>query len=301
MIEKISFHGWNNCYRLSNGNIELVLATDFGPRILSLAFFGSENIFHENAEDLGKTGGDQWRRYCGHRFCHAPEAKARINIPENNGVQIEPKSYWARLFQYTERATGIQKELEIFLDPHDAHVSIKHRLCNNGAFPVELAAWAITDMADGGVGIFPLPDRIIHDPDNFHPPHPLIIWDYTNMNDPRWKWGNRYVMLRDDQALKGDQRVGMEVRAGWTAYAVHNQLFVKKYSHFPNGTYPGGCSSVLFAGSEAFQLETFGPITTLEPKESLNYTEEWFLYNDIPLPQAEADIDHNILPKIEQY
>ena len=34
-MEKIEFLGYSNCYRLSNAEAELVIPTDFGPRVLA--------------------------------------------------------------------------------------------------------------------------------------------------------------------------------------------------------------------------------------------------------------------------
>ena len=299
MIEKLSFQGWNNCYKLSNDQVALILTTDIGPRILSLTSQGGENLFHIHSGDLGQMGGEKWRLYGGHRLAFGPLAQPRAYLADNNSVQIEPQPFGARIFQYSHRPTGIQKEFEVRLDPKHAQVTIIHRLCNNGAWPVELAASAITAMAAGGVGIFPLPARLVHDPDIFHPPHALMIWDYSDMSDPRWRWGDRYVFLRGDQTNgKGDQRAGMEVAAGWCAYAVNRQLFVKRFTHLSGAAYPFGCSVALQAGSECFQLETLSPLTTLQPKEILEHTEEWQVYADVALPKTEAEVDQHILSKI---
>lgn len=43
-MEKMQFLYFQNCIRLSNGEIEVVVSTDFGPRIVAYNFVGSENI-----------------------------------------------------------------------------------------------------------------------------------------------------------------------------------------------------------------------------------------------------------------
>ena len=55
--EKVAFGGWPNCYRLSNGQIELIVTTDVGPRVARLGFVGQANLFAEFKEQQGKTGG----------------------------------------------------------------------------------------------------------------------------------------------------------------------------------------------------------------------------------------------------
>lgn len=36
MIERVPYAGWPNCYRLTDGRIELVATSDVGPRIVRL-------------------------------------------------------------------------------------------------------------------------------------------------------------------------------------------------------------------------------------------------------------------------
>lgn len=44
MIEKVPYGGWDNCYQLSNGKIELLLTGDVGPRIIHLSFINEFNV-----------------------------------------------------------------------------------------------------------------------------------------------------------------------------------------------------------------------------------------------------------------
>lgn len=52
-IEKVSWGGWPNCYRLSNDDVELIVTTDVGPRVMRYAFIGGPNVFLELADELG--------------------------------------------------------------------------------------------------------------------------------------------------------------------------------------------------------------------------------------------------------
>ena len=55
-IDRVSYHGWNNVYRISNGCIELRVLADVGPRVLWYGLCDSENQFYEVADDFGKAG-----------------------------------------------------------------------------------------------------------------------------------------------------------------------------------------------------------------------------------------------------
>ena len=301
MMEKVSYKGWNNCYRLANDQVELIITGDVGPRIIRFGFVNDVNEFCEFSDMVGKTGGDEWRIYGGHRLWHAPEAKPRSYYPDNEPISLEMlDNDMVQVIQSTETTTGIQKEMDIFLDPEDAHVRITHRLINNGLWGVELAPWALSVMAPGGKVIFPLPPRGSHADGDLLPGNLLTLWSYTDLSDPRWTFGKKYIMLRQDPDAAEPQKIGAMVPDGWAAYANHNHLFVKTFNFVPEALYPDfGCSVETFTNSDFIELETVAPLSWLEPGEMVEHEENWFLFKDIPLPKSDGDIEKNILPKIE--
>jgi len=60
-VEKTAYKGWTNCYRVTNGEVELVVTSDVGPRIIRFGFVGGQNLFKEFPEQLGKTGEAQFQ------------------------------------------------------------------------------------------------------------------------------------------------------------------------------------------------------------------------------------------------
>ena len=44
-IEKTNYKGWPNSYRISNGEVEVIVTSDIGPRIMRYAFPGGANVF----------------------------------------------------------------------------------------------------------------------------------------------------------------------------------------------------------------------------------------------------------------
>lgn len=73
-ISKTPYAGWPNCYRMTNGQVELIVTTDVGPRVIRYGFAGGQNIFKEFQEQLGKSGETAWQARGGHRLWIAPEA-----------------------------------------------------------------------------------------------------------------------------------------------------------------------------------------------------------------------------------
>src|SRR5215469_322055 len=87
-IEKINYKGWPNSYRVSNGQVELVITSDIGPRIMRYGFVGGQNLFKEFAESLGKSGEPAWVARGGHRLWASPEDAVRTYAPDNGPVHI---------------------------------------------------------------------------------------------------------------------------------------------------------------------------------------------------------------------
>ena len=299
-IEKIDYHGWPNSRRLANDHLELVVTTDVGPRLIHFGFIDQENEFVTVADTLGKSGGSEWRLYGGHRFWHAPEHPQRTYYPDNEPVAFEDLGDAVRLTQQTESTTGIQKEIDIQLDPFDDRVQVTHRLINHNMWAVELAPWALSVMAPGGTGILPLPPRKAHQ-ESLLPANTLAMWSYTDMADPRWTWGKRVILLRQDPQNHAPQKIGSSGLEGWLAYARLGHLFVKFFDRLPGARYPDLNSSVeLFTNEMNLEVETLGPLTKISPGSAVSHTETWFLLSGIPQPQSEAEVTANIFPRIEQ-
>ncbi len=298
-FEKVAYKGWPNCYRLSNGTIDLIVTGDVGPRIIRLGFAGEDNEFAEFPE-VGQTGGDEWRIYGGHRLWHAPEAQPRTYFPDNSPITVRDRGRFVHVAQPVEPTTGIHKEINLYMDETAARVRLVHRLRNTNLWAVQLAPWALTVMAPGGTAIIPQPPRGSH-PQDLLPANTLTLWRYTDMADPRWTWGTKYILLRQDPSARVPQKVGAMVPDGWAAYARQGHLFVKTFKYVPGATYPDlGCSVETFTNADMLELETVGPMVTIEPGETVEHVEHWFLFKDVPTPTNDADVDASVLPKAKE-
>jgi hypothetical protein len=299
-MEKVTYKGWQNCYRLSNGLVDLIVTTDVGPRIMRFGFVGGENELKEYEEMMGKTGGDEWRIYGGHRLWHAPEAKPRTYFPDNSPVVLEEHPGCVRLIQPVETTTGIQKEIDLRLSPDGGEVEVIHRLRNTNLWTVELAPWALSVMAQGGTAIIPLPPRGSHE-EHLLPTNTITLWAYTDMTDPRWWWGSRYVMLRQDPAVSKPQKVGVMTPEGWAAYARNGHLFVKMFHYVDGERYPDFGSSVeTFTNADMLEVETLGPFVALPPGATVEHVERWLLFQDVPVPRSDDEVDRHVLPKVKE-
>lgn len=295
-LQHVPYGGWKNCIRLANKEIELIATTEVGPRIIRFGFIGGANEFVEYPEHMGLTGSDTYHSYGGHRLWIAPEEKPRTYYPDNQLVEFHESDDTLHLQAPVETTTQIQKGLSIWLDPASNNVQVVHRITNRGLWPVTLSAWALSVMSPGGRAIIPQEPYRPH-PISLLPVRPLVLWSYTQMNDPRWIWGGRYIQLRQDLSAKTPQKFGALNTPGWAAYANADRLFVKTFYSNPNEIYPDcGCNMEIFTNAKMLEVESLSPLATLEPGESITHEEHWYLYRGMTIGKNDDELDKIFIP-----
>ena len=300
-MEKIAYFNQPNCYKLTNGTVEVIVTTDIGPRILRYSFLNEENILAELPATVTKTAFGDWHAYGGHRLWLAPEAMPRSYSPDGKPLEfkIEGK-YSIRLMPAVEPETGIQKEMLITLDPTGTGVHVNMELTNHGLWAVDVAPWGITIMNGGGMTIIPQEPYISHN-DKVEPARPMVLWHYTDLNDTRWKVSNKYIQLKTDEAQMAPQKVGVLNKQGWAAYSRNKTLFVKRFPCNDGLVYPDyGCNNETYTSGDFMEIETLAPIKHLENGESTEYSEHWFLFKNVDIGATETELDETINPLIQQ-
>ena len=301
-IEKTNYHGWPNSYRMTNGEVELVLTGDIGPRIIRYAFVGGRNLFHEFPSQLGKSGESTWQNRGGHRLWVAPEAPPPSPVtyaPDNFPVAIELRAGAIIATAPIEPQAGLQKQLVVRMARAGSAVEVLHRITNLNPWAIELSPWALTVMAPGGVGMTGLPPRGTH-PEMLAPTNPLVIWAFTDLSDKRWQFTRKYVLLRQDPKSSSPQKIGSFSPDTFGAYYLGKELFVKRYRADPNKTYPDmGVSFEMFTNPHVLELETLGPLAKLSPRATVEHVERWSLHKNIRIAKwTDAELDKVLLPAL---
>ncbi len=292
-LETISYGGWPNSLRLSDGRTEAVITTDVGPRIIRYGRVGGPNVLKEFSNQLGKTGGSKWRIYGGHRLWVAPEDRKLTYVPDNEKVQWKWNGTVLHLAIAPDALRGLKKELFVSMDASGS-LRINHRISNGGRKTVDLAAWCLTVMTTGGRAIFPQEDYGSH-VRNLLPARPLVLWKYTDMSDARWGWGRKYFTLKQNVATPAPQKVGFLNTKGWMAYALGKDLFVKRHAHQNGAVYPDfGCNAETFTNDEFLELESLGPVTRLAPGRRTEHGECWNLFAEKITDFSDAGLDRRI-------
>lgn len=295
-IKEVSYQNYGKCMQLSNGEIELCVTLELGPRIIRFARTGGENMMFEDLErtqvqrgsafDSYYGEGSAWYIYGGHRLWASPEALPRSYYPDNTPPKAQVIENGVILTCPEQIRNNLQMTTMITMCPDSPHVTVTHHIKNTGAFPAEFAAWGLSVMAAGGKVAVPVPQRDTGLLSN----RAIALWPYSRMTDPRVCWGDRYITLRQDPGIADAFKLGINNEDGFAMYFNHNALFVKQFDYLPGVTYPdGGMNFETYANAYFLEVESIGPLTMVGSGETITHTERWSLYGDVAMPESDAD------------
>lgn len=298
-IEKVAYAGWPNCYRMTNGEVELIVTSDVGPRVIRYGFVGGQNLFKEFTDQLGRSGEREWQARGGHRLWVGPEAVPMSYAPDNVPVQVVLGDDSIELTEPVERDTGFQKTMLIRLAGSGSEVEVTHRIKNTNSSARKIASWGLTMMAQGGTAVTGFPPRGTH-PQQLQPTNPLVMWAYTNFSDPRWKFTEKYLILRQDPKATRPVKAGLWNQDTWEAYLLGSDLFIKSTPALAGPeAYPDmGCSLETFTSADFLEMETLSPLESVAPGQTIGHTEHWTLHKDVHVANwTDEELDRLVAPK----
>jgi hypothetical protein len=274
-----------DCIDLENTALNLLVTRSMGPRVIRLRLNGGDNLLAELPDYVAeRPDGELFHFYGGHRLWLAPENMPRTYTLDNNPVEIIPDQDSLLVTQPVELQTGIEKSMHISLVADKPQAILHHTLTNRGLSPVECAPWAITQLKTGGVALLPQSQQ----PTDVLPNRALALWPYTRIANPLVGWGDRFILVRAEMKT-GAFKIGFPNLRGWLAYWNAGTLFVKRATFDPQAAYYDfNSSSECYCNPRFLELETLGPICTLEPGASVTHTETWELYPNVDFPANEA-------------
>ncbi len=261
---------------VGNEYLRLEYLTEAGPRVVGLRVAGSaENLLAETQEVSWPTPFGTYSVYGGHRLWHAPEAAPRSSVPDNGPLSVEELADGVRLSRPAEEFTGIAKSIEIRPLPGRPAAVLRHVLRNEGAWPVELAAWAITILPLGGVAVLPQASTV-GAAFGQGPDRQMIGWPYTRWSDPRLDLSHSDCVLVRGELQPGYCKIGYFDPKGWVAYVRGQQVFRKHFTPHPALPHADrGCNAEVYVCPTYIELETLGPLTRLEPGQEIEHEEVW--------------------------
>jgi len=290
-IERTSYHGWADCYLLSNGQVEAVVVPAIGRVMQFRLRGGDEGAFWENRELDGRLhdpASGEWLNIGGDKCWPAPQSA----WPEHQGREWPPPAGFDSspfeavavergvvLTLPVDPAYGIQVVRSVELDPAQPVMRIRTEYRKLSGAPVTVGIWTITQMR--------APERVF-----------MLLPE-----DSSFPQG--YVRLMDGEpaelkiegrllSLARHPRVCVKIGSGGSSIAwVGPGSIVRIDAEDGPGEYPdGGCLTEVYTNPDPLQyveLETLSPLAAMSAGSQIERTT---VYTVLPRstsdPQAEA-------------
>jgi Domain of unknown function (DUF4380) len=163
-IEKISYHGWNNCYILKNSVAEVVIVPDVG-RVMQFRFAGEEDgVFWENRALDGKLPdpkSKEWGNFGGDKTWPAPQSDwpkvtdrawppppAFDSMPVKAEIVDLSQSKCVRLESAIDPFYGIKVIRMVALHRNKPVMDIVTTYQKLEGDPLKIGIWTITQLKD---------------------------------------------------------------------------------------------------------------------------------------------------------
>jgi hypothetical protein len=269
------FHGLRTGI-LQNDHLRIEFTLDAGPRIVRFSTPRGRNVFAETPHAAWETvHGRPFRLLGGHRLWSSPECPLEEQPPDDAPVEVERQADAVALTGGTRTHEGLLRRIELRLSPDGPRAHVTHMLTNDRDRVFRVAAWALTQVASGGVAVLPLPDAGL-DGEQL-PNRNVVLWPYASLDDAR-------LDLRDDAirvASTSDDRpfkIGCLNRSGSVTYELGDVTFRKRFRVEPTAHHVDlGCNVEVYTRAAFLELETLTPLRDVAPGESIEHVEEWEL------------------------
>ena len=284
-VQKISYRGWSECYKISNGSVEVIINPEAGGRILSFALNGSNVIFEDSTQN-GKLLSDyrkKWFDVDGGRFDLGPEGATHklhlltwmgtwdAKIKGDNSVEI---------ISQPDQRLGAQIKREFTLNKNSS-LTIKQTVKNISDTTKSWFFWDRTLVPVGGKLVVPMNPE-----SKYSQGWGIWEWDANNaiihtdnISDPAVTT-NDGNLLFEPTSSSPRGKYGTDSHDGWMAYGYKNVLFVKQQKYFPDKIYTeaGGQILIFFTSGKFMEIEPVSPTTTLKPGDSYSFSANWWLF-----------------------
>ncbi len=290
-LARVSWHGWPDCYLLSNGLVEAIVVPAIG-RVMQFRLAGDADgaLWQNRALDgqLHSPASDEWMNFGGDKCWPAPQSA----WPEHQGRDWPPPvAFDSRpveavavergvvLTSPVDPGYGIQVIRRVELDPAQPVMRILTGYRKLSGAPVTVGIWTITQMRE--------PERIFM----LLPEHSSFPQGYVRLMD-----GEPAELKIEGRLLSFARRprACAKIGAGGSSMAwVGPSSIVRIDAEDGPGEYPdGGCLTEVYTNPDPLQyveLETLGPLAAMSPGGQIERTTVYtVLPRSTPDPQAEA-------------
>jgi Domain of unknown function (DUF4380) len=278
------FLGWQDAYRVSNGQVTLSVVPGAGGRVLEFALNGQQALW-VNPSLQGKlfpvakrpTSWSSWHNFGGYKLWPAPQSLWPKSVGEApdpflDGGTVSVEVILQRGVRLTGAPSldmGLLFVRELSLEAQTGVLTVQQRMRNIGTKPVDWSIWDVTQI--------PAPAWV------FFPANPAS----PNRNGILPLGGGQNQWTNDGGLIVTEYRgvsgkIGADSPAGWMAAVIGDLAYIKKFPpRSETSLYPDKGSTVeVYTNDKSLayiEMEVLGPITHLEPGEEASYPETWTL------------------------
>lgn len=156
-IDRVAYHGWPDCYRLTNGTVEIIVVPQIG-RIMRYGFIDGDNALWEKGQTAGDTSdAAHWVNHGGDKTFPWPQddwpARIKANWPPAFASEQEPHrveimdDHTLRMTSAVIKEYGVRIVRQIAMDDRGAGVALTtsfEQVAPGANIP--LAVWTVAQV-----------------------------------------------------------------------------------------------------------------------------------------------------------
>ncbi|MCM2371620.1 alpha/beta hydrolase-fold protein [Aporhodopirellula aestuarii] len=295
----VSYYGYDDCIRLQNDEVSVVLCPAAGGRVLEYALDGTNVLYLPSGGEGWRAGTDRKRPDLNAgRFDIGPEKVVKrgqvLWAGEWTGEITGDRA--ARLTSQFDPESGVRLIREFHLHESDSQLRCTQTIVNESKKSVSLCHWGRTFAVGGGVAVVPR---------SVHGRFPVGYVMYEGANSIQLQPDDPQIQVSKDAVIvtgpPQHAKLGFDSHAGWFAYlAPTNQIFVKRFETYPDRPYneaAGLTVSVWYPEQDRVELEPIGPAENLKPGQQADFTEQWWIL-PYDFPEDPNDVEFNEIRRI---
>jgi hypothetical protein len=276
-VDRVDYHGWVGCYRLTNGDVELVYVPQVG-RIMRYAFVGARNVLWENSLLAGRSvkpgQTPRWANYGGDKVWPAPQSVWNWppdSILDGSPYEVAVDGDTLLVTGQASPKAGVMFKRRISMSSHGTGVTIIDSMTNTSAKEQELAVWENAQVNDPDEVTVPLEKT---------PEMPLGWAPYDDKPVPPEFADIRAGKLVAHRNPKAGFKLGSASSKGWLSARAGQTAFTMQARKQPGGYPDGGKFLQLYGNANPdkyMELEITGPLTKLRPGQTVDLEIHWRL------------------------
>ena len=255
-----------------DGSQEKIFELKAGNSIMKIIANGGRIISYKYDEKEILTQSSEHENY-GSTLWTAPQSDwgwPPFDVLDNQEYQVEQKGDLLKMTSKPDSKSGFQMT-KTWKVVGKQNIQIEYQIKNISGNPKSVGAWDVSRVPCGGLAFFPDggPGKV---------PESSLKADLQE-EGVNWIW-------IDKKPIFNHQKLFSTAKEGWLAYALKGLLFIKQFPDTKPEKYSPEQGEVeIYINKEKsyIELENHGAYVTLNPGESLNYKQNWFL---IPVPES---------------